>query len=101
MQAILKEGIDFEWLTKETPFGTITTNPKTNNGIELKRITNPMSHGVVLLSVNDCLKPVRVHSGEYESNGRISNFWSWYTLDDPNNKKLEQGYGFFYETPTA
>lgn len=99
MYKILKEGTDYEWLTKETPFGLITTIPQTSKGEKLRRITNPKGRGIVLLHAKDCLKPVRVMSGAYESDGRVSNFWSWYALDGSNNGKLENGYGFFYETP--
>lgn len=97
---VLKEEVDYKWLEKDTGYGIIPTFPKLTNGAVLKRITTPRSGDTVLLSGNDTLRPVRIISGEYESNGRTSNFWKWHEINEDNSLgKIESGYGFFYEYP--
>lgn len=99
---ILKEEIDFIWLTKNTPFGEITTDPKLIDGTVLKREKIPRGGSIVYLSKEEELRPVKVISGEYESNGRVSNFWSWYEVnEDMSLGELKSGYGFFYAPPNG
>lgn len=42
---------------------------------------------------------IEIASGQYLSNGRVSNFWYWYELDDNNNRisELKHGYGNFFK----
>ena len=43
---------------------------------------------------------VKITSGSFERNGRISNFWSWKRIlpDGTINNVEESGYGEFYES---
>lgn len=43
---------------------------------------------------------VLITGGQYESNGRLSNFWYWRRiLPDGNLGEIEHGYGYFMESP--
>lgn len=97
---ILKEEVDFKWLEKDTPYGPITTFPQLSDGTILKRVKVPRNGSTVMLSHNDELRPVKIISGEFEVNGRVSNFWRWYEMNEHKTLvESNQGYGFFYETP--
>lgn len=91
---------DFEW--EHRPY--LSSRPIVNGQI-LSRIENPARHRIVYIhDVHNpngpCLRPVLILEGQYESMGRISNTWSWLTLDeDMNIGEEESGYGYFFESP--
>ena len=60
----------------------------------MENIKNPKIHSVVVLAETG--QPVMITDGEYEVDGRISNFWSWRPLsEDGTLQPEEHGYGNF------
>ena len=101
MPNILKEGIDFSFIETEGSFGGKVQVPKQINGPLLKRVVEPYRNSVVYIYKKEekALIPIIIKDGCYLSNGRLSNFWYWFEL----NEELEvvgesSGYGGFYQT---
>lgn len=57
-----------------------------------KRILEPAKGSIVLHEYT--MKDIYIVSGDFQINGRLSNFWGWRTiLDDGTLGELETGYG--------
>lgn len=62
----------------------------------LKRIAEPEVGKVYFCAENDtrALVPVMIIDGQYESNGRLSNFWKYQNI---HTGELISSYGSFWE----
>jgi hypothetical protein len=72
---------------------------KKGNTQQLTVVRNP-AHGTVVLfqRSKNVIVPVYVHSGNWEVNGRISNFWYISTIRPDGTLRPEIGeYGSFFE----
>jgi len=99
MKTILKEGTDFKWIKVKNRHGYEFPCPELLDGNKLLRISEPSFNSVVYhRDTGSILKLVLIKNGQYEVNGRLSNFWYWYELDE-NLQIIEEknGYGNFFE----
>jgi len=98
MKTILKEGTDFKWIKVKNRHGYEFPCPELLDGSKLLRISEPPFNSVVYYGDKNTLKLVLIKNGQYEVNGRLSNFWYWYELDENLQITEEKhGYGNFFE----
>lgn len=101
----LIEGEDFTWREEK---GIFLTNhiPVLNDGTILHKIWEPKIHEVVYVKKHNdnresILVPAIILDGQYEVNGRISNFWTWqYINEDMTLGDTVSDYGNFYDFHT-
>lgn len=98
MNTHLKEEVDYNWIKKESAYGFTHTLPELKNGTILRREFNPSYRTIVMLDKENELIPVFIIDGQYEVNGRVSNFWSWYEInEDQTISEKKSGYGYFFK----
>jgi hypothetical protein len=102
MSIYLKENVDYEWTEVINSYGFSRKCPKTTDGIILKPISEPSRDSIVyVFDKENKLIPALILDGNYLIDGRISNFWYWYEIDE-NCKVIEErkkGYGCFFASP--
>lgn len=100
MKLVLKEDFDFTWDGVIVNIHGIKFIVPNVGGNLMKPVDIP-AIGSVVDYFNDRTKeiyPVFIEWGNYEVGGRISNFWSWYKIDENGDlTEEEQGQGEFYE----
>jgi hypothetical protein len=102
MDTILHEGKDFTMERKVNNYGFENEYPQIN-GIILERVSEPSKNEIVYYynwkNENDkYLQLVMIKDGKYLSNGRVSNHWDWYELNESLKIIGEDfGYGCFYK----
>lgn len=62
--------------------------------IYFEKVSEPETGGIYFYFDKGMGVPVIILSGDWERNGRLSNFWYWRNL---KTGKKESGYGNFYE----
>lgn len=98
MKRELIKGIDFEFIEKPNRYGYVHFYPQLNDSTILNRESEPSKISIVYQQYGkNKLRLVLIKNGDYLSNGRISNWWSWYELnDDLTIGEEDCGYGNFF-----
>lgn len=97
---ILKEDADFKWGKIKNRYGYEFPCPELTDGNRLMPISEPAFNSVVYTFDDNTkeLKLILIKEGDYEVDGRISNFWYWYELDENLEVIVEKhGYGNFFK----